>query len=96
MLGAPVGTLQGTVVVAEDLTASSVEVSVETAAINTLNPVHGDDLRSEHYLDVAQYPAMTFQSTAVAESAAGVWHDPSCAVWGGPICAASPPSGAMV
>ncbi|MGM7774482.1 YceI family protein [Arthrobacter sp. KNU-44] len=65
--------VQGTIVVADDLTESSVEVSIETSSLTTLNPVRDDDLRSENYLDVRHYPTMTFRSTAAFESTAGVW-----------------------
>lgn len=44
--------VRGTVTVAEDPSASTVEVSVETASISTLNATRDDDLRSERYLDV--------------------------------------------
>lgn len=38
--------------VAEERTASTVEVSIDTASVNTSNSPRNDDLRSEHYLDV--------------------------------------------
>ncbi len=65
--------VKGTIVVAEDLTQSSVEVEIATASITTLNSRRDDDIRSEHYLDVARYPTMTFRSTAAAESTSGMW-----------------------
>lgn len=65
--------VQGTIVVADDLTQSSVEVSIETASITTLNPMRDEDVRSVHYLDVEQYPTMTYRSTVATESTAGVW-----------------------
>lgn len=65
--------VQGTVTVAEDPSASTVEASIETASITTLNPMRDDDLRSEHYLDVERYPAMTYRSTATTELTAGAW-----------------------
>ena len=65
--------MQGTVTVAEDPSASTVEASIETASITTLNPMRDDDLRSEHYLDVERYPAMTYRSTATTELTAGAW-----------------------
>lgn len=66
-------TVKGTITVAEDLLSSTVEVSVQTASINTLIPMRDDDLRSEHYLDVERFPVMTYRSTATIEMTAGAW-----------------------
>lgn len=63
--------VQGTITVAEDPSASTVEVSIDTTSINTLMPVRDDDLRSAHYLDVERYPTMTYRSTATTELTAG-------------------------
>lgn len=66
--------VQGTIAVADDLTQSRVVVSIETASVTTLNPMRDEDARSENYLDVGQYPTMTYRRTAATESATGVWH----------------------
>ena len=65
--------VRGTVTVAEDPSASTVEASIETALITTLNSTRDDDLRSEHYLDVERYPTMTYRSTTTRELPAGAW-----------------------
>lgn len=65
--------VQGIVTVGEDPSASTIEVSIETASITTLNPTRDDDLRSQHYLDVERYPMMTYRSTATSELTAGAW-----------------------
>jgi polyisoprenoid-binding protein YceI len=65
--------VQGTIVVADDLTESSVKVRIETASVTTLNRMRDDDVRSEHYLDAGHYPVMTYRSTAASEMTAGVW-----------------------
>lgn len=65
--------VKGSIVVAEDLTESSVEVEIGTASVTTLNSDRDDDIRSEHYLDVGRYPTMTFRSTRAAEATSGVW-----------------------
>jgi len=57
----------------EDPEASMVEVAIETASINTLHPMRDDDIRSGHYLDVANHPTMTYRSTGVTERPAGEW-----------------------
>ncbi|MRH30138.1 polyisoprenoid-binding protein [Microbacterium sp. SYP-A9085] len=63
----------GTIVVAEDLTQSTVEVEIATASVTTLNSDRDADIRSEHYLDVARCPTITFRSTRAAESTSGTW-----------------------
>jgi polyisoprenoid-binding protein YceI len=45
--------------------ASSVEVDIETASVDTREPKRDEHLRSADFLDVANYPTMTFKSTAV-------------------------------
>ncbi|MGA2826582.1 MAG: YceI family protein [Streptosporangiaceae bacterium] len=65
--------VSGTVTIADDPSASTVEVSVETASITTMAPIRDDDIRSERYLDVKQYPAMVYRSTAVTEVPGGGW-----------------------
>jgi polyisoprenoid-binding protein YceI len=44
---------------------SSVEVTVRTASIRTNNPARDDDLRSSNFLQVADYPTISFKSTGV-------------------------------
>lgn len=48
-----------------DLTKSTVEVSIETASINTREPQRDEHLRSADFLDVANHPAMTFRSKRI-------------------------------
>lgn len=65
--------VRGTVTVAEDPSASTLEASIEAASITTLNSTRDDDLRSEHYLNVERYPTVTYRSTAACELTAGAW-----------------------
>ena len=65
--------VSGTVEVAEDLVSSSVEVTIEMGSIDTKNPTRDEDLRSEHYLDVAHFPVMTYRSDGVKELPGGDW-----------------------
>jgi polyisoprenoid-binding protein YceI len=48
-----------------DITKSKVNVSIDTASINTGIDMRDKDLRSNNFLDVVKYPAMTFVSTMV-------------------------------
>jgi polyisoprenoid-binding protein YceI len=45
--------------------ASSVDVTMETASIRTHNETRDNDLRSSNFLQVDQYPTVTFKSTKI-------------------------------
>ncbi len=61
--------VEGVLVVAEDFNASSVEVTVDVASINTKNEGRDQHLRSGDFFDVEQFPTMTFRSTEVRGAA---------------------------
>jgi len=44
---------------------SSVQVTISTASVRTNHEVRDNDIRSSNFLDVAQFPTMTFVSTSV-------------------------------
>lgn len=46
-------------------TASRIDLTVQTASLDTNEPVRDQVVRSEDFLDVARYPTMTFVSVAV-------------------------------
>ena len=52
----------------QDITKSRVEVSIDTASINTNVQKRDDHLRSAEFFDVAKYPTMTFVSKKVAKA----------------------------
>lgn len=63
---------QGTIQIDEkDISKSSVEVSIDTASVNTDNEARDKHLRSADFFDTEKYPAMTFKSTSVREVAKG-------------------------
>jgi polyisoprenoid-binding protein YceI len=66
-------TVSGVITVGDDPMATSVEVTVETASVNTMTAARDNDLRSERFLDVATFPTMTYRSTGVTEMPSGVW-----------------------
>jgi polyisoprenoid-binding protein YceI len=48
--------------------AASVEVTISTASIRTNNGVRDNDLRSSNFLQVEEFPVITFKSTGVESS----------------------------
>jgi polyisoprenoid-binding protein YceI len=67
------GKVQGVVNVDDqDLTKSSVSVTIDTASIDTGVAKRDTHLRSPDFLDVAKYPTMTFVSTKVAKGGKGL------------------------
>jgi polyisoprenoid-binding protein YceI len=66
-------TVSGTITIADDPVESHVEVSIEAASIATHMPARDDDLRSPAFLDVANYPHLTFRSTDITELPSGSW-----------------------
>jgi len=63
---------QGQIVLDDrDVTRSKVEVSIDTASINTRIQKRDDHLRSADFFDVAKYPTMTFVSSKVTRAGDG-------------------------
>ncbi|VXC19991.1 YceI family protein [Aeromicrobium sp. 9AM] len=60
-------TFEGTIVSAEDLGASTVEVSVDLNSINTGTADRDAHLRSADFFEVDSYPSMTFKSTSIKQ-----------------------------
>lgn len=56
----------GVITVDPDPTRSSVEVTVQAASIDTDHAERDDHLRAPDFLDVEQFPVLTFRSTSVA------------------------------
>jgi polyisoprenoid-binding protein YceI len=55
----------------QDITKSSVEVSIDISTVDTREPDRDKDLRSERFFDVAHYPTMSFKSKKVEQVAPG-------------------------
>ena len=56
---------EGTVTVGEDPLASSVDVTIATASIDTRDEARDGHVKSPDLLDVEAHPTMTFRSTGV-------------------------------
>ena len=54
-----------------DITKSSVEVTIKTASIETRDPKRNGHLRSADFLDVEKYPEITFRSTKIEKTGDG-------------------------
>jgi polyisoprenoid-binding protein YceI len=64
---------QGTIVVADDVTESSVTATVDAASVDTANTRRDNDLRSAKYLDTERYPDILFASREVtSEEVTGI------------------------
>lgn len=54
-----------------DLSKSSVDVVIDAKSVDTRVEMRDNDLRSDHFLYVAQYPTITFKSKRVVAAGAG-------------------------
>lgn len=50
---------------------ATIEVSIETASVDTRVEMRDNDLRSPHFLDAQKYPAITFHSKQVKSAGSG-------------------------
>ena len=54
-----------------DVSKSSVDVTIDASSVDTRVTMRDNDLKSDHFLDVAKYPTITFQSKRVASAGPG-------------------------
>ncbi len=64
-------TFEGTITSADDVTASSVNVSVDLASVNTGTADRDAHLRSGDFFNAEENPKMTFVSTGIVEKSEG-------------------------
>jgi polyisoprenoid-binding protein YceI len=62
--------VSGTITVADDLAASTVEVVIDTASVKSGDQHRDDHLRSTDFFDVERHPTAVFRSTGVVASGA--------------------------
>jgi len=55
----------------QDITKSTVDVTIDTTTVDTQEPNRDKDLKSENFFDVAKYPTMTFKSKKIEQAGAG-------------------------
>ncbi len=63
----------GVIVIDEDLARSTVDVTIETASVDTREENRDGHLKSPDFLDVERFPAMTFKSTSVTKTGRESW-----------------------
>jgi polyisoprenoid-binding protein YceI len=67
------GNIGGSIVMNDaDVTKSTVNVTIDMTTVNTGVDGRDNDLKSDHFFDVAQFPTATFVSTSVAKSGGGL------------------------
>ena len=54
-----------------DVTKSTVDVTIDVSTVDTREPDRDKDLRSDKFFDVAHYPSITFKSKMVQQVATG-------------------------
>ncbi len=55
----------------QDISKSSVNATIDVASIDTRVERRDNDLKSDHFFDVAKFPTMTFQSTKIWKTGDG-------------------------
>ena len=64
--------LKGTVVLDDqDITKSTVSVTIDATSVDTREPARDNHLKSPDFFDAAKYPTMTFKSTKVEQVSPG-------------------------
>ena len=63
--------VEGVVVDSPDLSKASVNVTIDAASVDSRVQRRDDDLRSDHFFDVAKYPTITFKSKRVEAAGTG-------------------------
>ena len=55
----------------QDVTKSSVNVTIDATTVDTGTAVRDNDLKSPNFFDVAKFPTITFKSTKIEQAGAG-------------------------
>jgi polyisoprenoid-binding protein YceI len=63
--------VEGLVVDSPDLSKASVNVTIDASSVDSRVQRRDDDLRSDHFFDVAKYPTITFKSKKVEAAGPG-------------------------
>src|SRR5580693_3892777 len=63
--------IAGTLVVAQDPAACTVDVTIEAPSLSTQNPIRDADLKSPAFFDAAKFPTITYRGHGIHRSEAG-------------------------
>jgi polyisoprenoid-binding protein YceI len=63
--------VEGVVVDSPDLSKASVNVTIDASSVDSRVQRRDDDLKSDHFFDVAKYPTITFKSKKVEAAGPG-------------------------
>jgi polyisoprenoid-binding protein YceI len=55
----------------QDISKSTVNATIDVSSLDTRVQRRDDDLKSDHFFDVAKYPTITFQSTKIVSTGDG-------------------------
>ena len=55
----------------QDLSKSSIDVTIDANTVDTTEPMRDKDLKSDKFFDVAKYPTITFKSKKIENVSAG-------------------------
>jgi polyisoprenoid-binding protein YceI len=55
----------------QDISKSTVNATIDVSSLDTRVPHRDDDLKSDHFFDVAKFPTITFQSTKIWKTGDG-------------------------
>ncbi len=55
----------------QDISKSTVDVTIDVSTVDTREPARDKDLRSDHFFDVEHFPTMTFKSKKVQQVSSG-------------------------
>jgi polyisoprenoid-binding protein YceI len=58
---------EGTLEIGDDLSTARAYGTVQVASVDTNEPGRDDDIRSSNFLDAAQFPEITFESTKIED-----------------------------
>lgn len=63
--------IEGKIIIEDNPTLSSLDISIDTTNISTRNERRDEDLRSARFLDVKKFPRITYHSTGVTAEPGG-------------------------
>jgi polyisoprenoid-binding protein YceI len=66
-------TVAGTITVAEDPAACSLDVTIDASSVSTQNTVRDEDLRGPDFFDVKRFPTLTYRGRGINRVSGSSW-----------------------